>query len=74
MCGGFPPALYLPIFRFARDRHIPMIALNVSHRLVHLTAQQGFAGVPQAERVGISTPAPPSAGYRADLADAMTGR
>ncbi len=70
---GFPPPLYLPIFRFARDHHIPMVALNVSHRLVHLTAQQGFAAVPQADREGIDTPAPPSAGYRADLADAMSG-
>ncbi len=70
---GFPPALYLPIFRFARDHHIAMIALNVSHRLVHLTAQQGFAAVPPADREGVGVPAPPSAGYRADLADAMSG-
>jgi uncharacterized iron-regulated protein len=70
---GFPAALYLPIFRFARDHHIPMIALNVSHRLVHLTAQRGFAAVPPADREGIGAPAPPSAAYRADLADAMAG-
>ncbi len=70
---GFPPPLYMPIFRFARDHHIPMLALNVSHRLVHLTAQKGFAAIPQAEREGIGMPAPPSAGYRADLADAMGG-
>ena len=70
---GFPPPLYMPIFRFARDNHIPMVALNVSHRLVHRTAQQGFAAIPPAEREGIGTPAPPSAAYRADLADAMSG-
>ncbi len=70
---GFPPELYMPIFRFARDHHIPMIALNVSHRLVHLTAQNGFAAVPPADREGVGLPAPPSAGYRADLADAMSG-
>ena len=70
---GFPPALYLPIFRFARDHHIPMIALNVSHHLVHLTAQGGFAAVPTTDREGIGVPAPPSAAYRADLADAMAG-
>ena len=70
---GFAPELYLPIFRFARDHHIPMVALNVSHRLVHLTAQQGFAAVGPADREGIGMPAPPSAGYRADLADAMAG-
>ncbi len=70
---GFPPPLYMPVFRFARDHHIAMVALNVSHRLVHLTAQQGFAAVPQADREGIGAPAPPSAGYRADLAEAMSG-
>jgi uncharacterized iron-regulated protein len=70
---GFPPELYLPIFRFARDHHIPMIALNVSHRLVHLTAQGGFAAVPTSDREGIGVPAPPSTAYRADLAEAMAG-
>ena len=70
---GFPAALYLPMFRFARDHRIPMVALNVSHRLVHLTSQQGFAAVPPADREGIGMPAPPSAGYRADLAGAMAG-
>ena len=70
---GFPPSLYMPIFRFAREHHIPMIALNVSHRLVHRTAQQGFSAVPQSEREGVSLPAPPSAAYRAELADVMTG-
>ncbi len=70
---GFPPPLYMPIFRFARDHHIPMIALNVSRHLVHLTAQQGYSAVPQTDREGVGEPAPPSAGYRADLAEAMTG-
>ncbi len=70
---GFPPPLYMPIFRFARDHHIPMIALNVSRRIVHLVAQRGWAGVPMADREGVGTPAPPSAAYRASLADAMAG-
>jgi uncharacterized iron-regulated protein len=70
---GFPPPLYLPIFDFARDHHIPMIALNVSRHVVHLAATQGFANIPPADREGIGTPAPPSAAYRAELADAMSG-
>jgi uncharacterized iron-regulated protein len=70
---GFDPAFYLPIFRFARDHHIPMVALNVSRRLVHQVAQHGWAGVPQPEREGIGTPAAPTAAYRAELADAMAG-
>jgi len=70
---GFPPALYVPIFRFGRDHHIPMIALNVSHRVVHLAASQGFANIPPSDREGVGTPAPPSAAYRAELAEAMSG-
>jgi uncharacterized iron-regulated protein len=70
---GFPPLLYLPIFRFARDHHIPMIALNVSRHLVHLAATEGWANVKPSDREGIGTPAPPSARYRAYLADAMAG-
>ncbi len=70
---GFPPPLYMPIFRFARDHHIPMVALNVSSHLVHLTATNGWANVPLSDREGIGTPAPPSDAYRADLADAMAG-
>ena len=68
---GFPPALYLPIFRFARDHRIPMLALNVSRAPVHLAATQGWAAVPAAQREGVGTPAPPSAAYRAMLQDAM---
>jgi uncharacterized iron-regulated protein len=70
---GFPPPFYLPIFRFARDHHIPMIALNVSRRVVHLAATEGFKNIPLAEREGVGVPAPPSAAYRAELAEAMSG-
>jgi uncharacterized iron-regulated protein len=70
---GFDPALYLPIFRFARDHHVPMVALNVSHRLVHLVSQHGWTGVAVADREGVGTPVPPNAAYRAALADAMAG-
>jgi uncharacterized iron-regulated protein len=70
---GFPQELYLPIFRFARDHQIPMQALNVSHRLVHLVGQQGWSGVKLADREGVGTPAPASAAYRAELTDIMSG-
>jgi uncharacterized iron-regulated protein len=68
---GFPAELYLPIFRFARDNRIPMRALNVSRALIRLTATRGWAGVPVSGREGVGTPAPPSAGYKAMLSDAM---
>lgn len=70
---GFPPALYLPIFRFARDHHIQMVALNVSRHLVHRVGQAGWDAVAVADREGIGTPAPPTAAYRATLAEAMSG-
>lgn len=70
---GFPPELYLPIFRFARDHRIPMRALNVSHRLVHLTGQQGWVAMPAAMREGVGNPAPPSPAYRKSLAEVMSG-
>lgn len=69
---GFDAELYLPIFRFARDHRIPMVALNVSSAFVRQVARQGFAAVPVAEREGISPPAPPSPSYRQMLAEAMS--
>jgi uncharacterized iron-regulated protein len=69
---GFPPELYLPIFRFARDHRIPMVALNVSRRVVHQTAQSGWASVPVADREGVGTPAPASDAYRESLANIMS--
>jgi uncharacterized iron-regulated protein len=70
---GFDAGFYMPIFRFARDRHIPMLALNVSRRLVHLVAARGWARVAPALREGVGDPAPASPAYEASLRDAMSG-
>jgi uncharacterized iron-regulated protein len=70
---GFDPSLYMPIFEFAREHHIPMLALNVSARTIHLVSKAGFAGVAMADREGVGTPAPPSPAYREELADVMGG-
>ncbi len=70
---GFDAALYLPVFRFARDHRIPMLALNVSGRVIRLVARLGWQAVPVADREGVGTPAPASAAYRSRLADAMSG-
>jgi uncharacterized iron-regulated protein len=70
---GFDAAMYMPVFRFARQHGIPMLALNVSRHAVHLVATGGWAALPVAQREGVSTPAPPSAAYRASLQDAMSG-
>jgi len=56
---GYDAALYMPLFQFARLNRIPMIALNVERKLVSRVGQQGWEGVPAAEREGLSDPAPP---------------
>ncbi len=70
---GFPPELYMPIWRFARDHHLPIVALNVSHALTHATAHAGWAAIPAAQREGITTPAPATPAYRATLTEALAG-
>jgi uncharacterized iron-regulated protein len=70
---GFDANLYLPIFRFVRDHHLPMLALNVSRHAVHLVATKGWKALSPAEREGVATPASPTPAYRASLQDAMSG-
>lgn len=64
---GHDPALYLPVFRFARDHRIPMLALNVDRALVAKVARAGWQAVPSAEREGIGDPAPPADAYLRSL-------
>ena len=61
-----PAELYAPLFEFARLHRIPVVALNVERKLTQAVAEQGWDGVPQAEREGLSRPAP--APYREALA------
>jgi uncharacterized iron-regulated protein len=68
---GFPAPLYLPLFEFARLNRTPMRGLNVDRTLVSRVGREGWAGVPVAEREGISDPAPPAPAYEAMLAEAM---
>lgn len=42
--------LYRPILRFAREKGIPLIALNVPQELTGKVASMGFAGLDQADR------------------------
>ena len=43
-------SLYRDIFIFARDNHIPMIALNIPKEIVFKVAQRGFASLTPEER------------------------
>jgi uncharacterized iron-regulated protein len=65
---SFDPALYLPIFNFARMNHIPMIALNVGRPFFNEVQQKGWAAIPQDQRQGITDPAVPQRAYLEMLA------
>jgi uncharacterized iron-regulated protein len=64
---GFDPVLYLPMFHFARLNRVPMIALNVERPFVSRVAEEGLEAIPEAERQGLTTPAPASAAYLESL-------
>lgn len=64
---GYEADLYLPILRFARERRIRLLALNVDRQLVRRVRLEGFDAVPAAEREGVGRPAPPSRAYLAQL-------
>jgi Haem-binding uptake, Tiki superfamily, ChaN/PDZ domain len=65
---GYDSALYMPLFQFARLNRIPMVALNVERSLVSRVGREGWAGVPQDAREGLTDPAPASEGYLHELA------
>jgi uncharacterized iron-regulated protein len=59
----FDPALYMPLFHFARIHRIPMVALNVDQALIGRVREDGWQAVPGDAREGVSDPAPPSEAY-----------
>ena len=65
---GYAPELYAPLFHFARQNRLPMIALNVDRQLVSRVGREGWAAVPVDEREGVSDPAAASEAYRQFLA------
>jgi len=65
---GFDSGLYMPLFHFARQHRVPMLALNVERGLVSKVGREGFDAVPPEDREGVSKPAPPSLAYRQSLA------
>lgn len=68
---SFDPALYMPIFNFARINHIPMIALNVNRSLFNEVQRKGWDAVPVDQRQGITDPAPPQRDYLEMLAESF---
>lgn len=64
---GFDAQLYLPLFHFARMNRIPMLALNVERSLTDAVGREGWNGVPEAQREGVSKPATVTDAYRKAL-------
>ena len=60
---GFDPALYLPLFHFARLNRIRMLALNVDNSLVRTVSLKGIAAIPLDKRENVSDPAPATEAY-----------
>lgn len=60
----FESNLYLPLFRFARDQRIPMLALNVDGALSREAGRIGWQAIPPERREGVGDPAPASEEYR----------
>ena len=52
------------IVRFARDKAVPLRALNIDRKVVREVSRLGLAGVPAASREGVGTPAGAQPPYR----------
>ncbi|MBT5558880.1 MAG: PDZ domain-containing protein [Proteobacteria bacterium] len=63
----FDPNYYLPLFHFARQHKIPMVAMNVERSLIRAVGKKGFQGVPIEDREGVSKPASVPEPYRKSL-------
>ncbi|MGF1641930.1 MAG: ChaN family lipoprotein [Rhodospirillales bacterium] len=66
---GIDADLYLPLFLFARQHRVPMVALNVDRALIARVGRDGWSAVAAADRQGLSDPAPASEDYRRALAE-----
>jgi uncharacterized iron-regulated protein len=64
---GFDAQFYLPLFHFARQNHLPMLALNVERGLVKQVRASGWEGASESQRDGVGRPAEPSPLYRLEL-------
>jgi uncharacterized iron-regulated protein len=60
---GHDAQLYIDILHFARLNRVPLIALNVDRSLNRKVSEKGWRQVPQAEREGVSDPAPADREY-----------
>ncbi len=64
---------YLPLLSFARDKQIPLVAINVDRALLKMTGKHGWDNIPKQHRLGISDPAKPAKAYVKQLAVSFSG-
>ncbi len=60
---NFDPALYLPLFEYARLHRIPMLALNAEREAVERVRRGGWEALEAAERERLGRPAPAPPAY-----------
>lgn len=68
---GHDFAAYRPLFQLARDRRIPMRALNVDRSFVRAVGKQGFDAAAADGKAPISHPVAPDPAYVAKLEDSF---
>ena len=65
---GYDPYLYMPLFHFARQNRLTMIALNIDRALLARVGREGWTAIPADQRGGLSDPAVASDPYMNYLA------
>lgn len=71
---GYDYRLYAPIFRFAREQHIPVRALNVPTEVASASAKSGIAGLTPEQRAYLPEKIEPADdGYKGRLRAAFEG-
>ncbi len=71
---GHTFGLYAPIFRFARQNHIRILALNARSELVRAVARKGLSGLTPEEKEEVPSPWPSASdAYRARIEDQFKG-
>lgn len=69
---GFPPELYLPLFRFCRQFRIPMHGLNCRRALVTEVGKLGWDAIAEEDRDGVTPSLAATPAYRRYLFE-LTG-
>ncbi|MGR3793016.1 ChaN family lipoprotein [Vannielia sp. SX4] len=70
---GFPPDLYMPLFRFCREAGVPMLGLNCRRGLVREVGAGGWEAVAEADREGLTPARPSPMPYRRYIFDLAGG-